>query len=75
MTCKMCHKVRKFQLDSLGRFRMVRVLSRIFCLGGSRSLKIFWSHAAVRKNYFRPSRGVQGHAPQENFEKTVFRVG
>ena len=39
-----------------------RVLSKIFCLGGG----------AARKKFFGLSRGVQGHAPSENFENIVF---
>ena len=27
------------------------------------------------KNFFRPSRGVWGHAVPENFENIVFRIG
>ena len=27
------------------------------------------------KNFFMPSRGVRGHAPPENFENIVFRIG
>ena len=27
------------------------------------------------KTFFRPSRGIRGHAPQENFENIVFRIG
>ena len=33
------------------------------------------SRAAARKNFFRLSRGVQGHALPENFENIVFRIG
>ena len=40
------------------------VLSRIFCLGGS-----------ILKNLFRLSNGVERHAPPENLEKIVSRVG
>ena len=48
-----------------------RVLSRIFCLGGGGEsiLKNFWSHAAVRKNSFRPSRGSGGMLPQKILKK------
>ena len=35
----------------------------------------FFVCAASRKNYFRPSRGVRRHAPPENFENIVFRIG
>ena len=31
--------------------------------------KKFMRHAAARERFFRPSRGVHGHAPQEDFEK------
>ena len=44
-------------------------------MGGKSILKKFLSHAAARKNFFRPSRGVRGHAPLENFENIVFRIG
>ena len=52
-----------------------RVLSRIFCFGGKSILKKLLSHASVSKNFFRPSRGLRGHAPLENFENMVFRIG
>ena len=42
--------------------------------GGVDPKKNFWSHAAARKIFFRPSRG-SGHGPPENFEKRGFRVG
>ena len=41
-----------------------RILSRIFCLGESRSCKNFWA-----------TMGVWGHASLENFENIVFRIG
>ena len=50
------------------KFSTIRVLSRIFCLGGKSILKKFLSHAAARKNFFRPSRGVRGYTPPEKFE-------
>ena len=43
------------------------VLSRIFCLRGKLIPKNFWSHAATRKRFFRPSR--REHAPSEKFCK------
>ena len=60
------------------------VLSRIFCLGGGGGggggggevdPKKKLRQAASRKTYFRISRGVRGHAPPENFENIVFRIG
>ena len=37
--------------------------------------KKFLSHAAARKNVFRPSRRVWRHASPEKFENIVFRIG
>ena len=51
-----------------------RVLSRIFCLGGESILKKFLSHASASK-IFLGLLGVLGHAPLENFENIVFRIG
>ena len=51
---------------------MFKVLSWIFCLGerGETILKKFWSHAAARKNFVRPSRG-SGDMLAGKFKKNV----
>ena len=47
----------------------------IFCLGGKSILKKIFEARSGEKIFFRPSRGVRGHAPPENFENIVFRIG
>ena len=43
--------------------------TRIFCLGGKKPiLKNFLSHAAARKNLFRPSRGSGGMLPRKRLK-------
>ena len=52
-----------------------RVLSRIFCLGGKSIVTKIFEPRGGEEKFFRSSRGVRGHAPQENFENIVFRIG
>ena len=58
---------------------MFRVLSGIFCLGGGGGgesiLKKIFEPRDGAKKFFRPSREIRGHAPAENFENIVFRIG
>ena len=52
------------------------VLSRTFCLGGEVDPeKKFWAKQLREKLYFIICRGVREHAPPENFENIVFRIG
>ena len=37
--------------------------------------KNFFGAAKRRKNFFRPSKGVWGHAPPENFENDTSKIG
>ena len=47
-----------------------RVLSRVFCfLGG------FEPRGSEKRTFWGLCRGVQGHAPSENYENIVFRIG
>ena len=46
-----------------------------FFVWGEVDPKKFLEPRSGAKNFFRPSRGVLGHAPPENFEKIVFRIG
>ena len=43
--------------------------------GGKSILKKMFEPRGTRKKFFRPSRRVRGHAPSENFENIVFRIG
>ena len=43
--------------------------------GGESILKKSFEPRGGEKTFFRPSRGVRGHAPLENFENIVFRIG
>ena len=53
----------------------ISVLSRIFCLGGGESiLKKLLDPRSGEKKIFRPSSGVRGHAPLEDFEEIVLRI-
>ena len=52
-----------------------RALSSIFCLGGVVDPRKIFGATQRREKFFRACRGVQGHAPMENFEKIVFRFG
>ena len=47
-----------------------RVLPRIFCLGRGK-----FEQCGGKEKIFGLSRAVQGHAPSENFEIIVFRIG
>ena len=46
-----------------------------FLLGEEVDHKKIVEPRSGEKIFFLPSRGVRGHAPQENFEKIVFRIG
>ena len=53
-----------------------RVLSRIPCLGGKPILKkIFEPRGSDKKNFLSLLGGGPEHAPPENFENIVFRIG
>ena len=43
--------------------------------GGESILKKIFESRGGEKKIFRPSTGVRGHAPPENFENIVFRIG
>ena len=49
-----------------------RVLSRAFFEGGGGG---FEPRGSEKRTFWGLSRGVQGHAPSENFENIVFRIG
>ena len=38
-------------------------------------MKTIFEPGGGKKKFFRPSRGVWGHAPPENFENIAFRIG
>ena len=46
-----------------------------FLFGGRVDPKKVLEPRSGRKKFFRSSKGVLGHAPPENFEKIVFRIG
>ena len=82
---RLCHKFYfcpfQMKIPHIDEERAVCVTYPGLCLGfsvlgvaGSRSQKMFWSHAVARI-IFLGLVGLQGHAPLENFEKTVFRIG
>ena len=52
-----------------------RFLSRIFWFGGKSILKKIFEPCGGEKKIFTPSRRVRGHAPPENFENIMFRIG
>ena len=58
-----------------GNFEVTRFLSRIFCLRGKSILKNIFEPRGGEKKIFRPSRGIRGHVPPENFENIVFKIG
>ena len=61
--------------ETVPNWFLFRVLSRSFCLGGKSILEKIFEPRGGAKNFFRPSRGVRGHALPENFENIVFRIG
>ena len=46
-----------------------------FLFGGKSILKKIFEPRGGEKKFFRPSRGVRGHGPPDNFENIVFRIG
>ena len=65
------------QIDVMLGTYIFRVLSRIFCLGGGGKsiLKKVFEPRGGEEKFFRPSRGVRGHAHPENFENIEFKIG
>ena len=57
------------------RFHNAGFYLGFFVLGGESILKKIFEPRGGEKKFFRPSTGVRGNAPPENFENIVFRIG